>query len=187
MLHHLLHRDPMLRRLILRYPLHRHPLLRRVWSFIVFFFGLDSDSPNSSQNSKHLAPSPNPSISLIISELHEYRNFLKDEIIHGKILKNYFGMPVTVDLATAYSAINAVIQSTAACILLKAVSRFPMNSEIKLLFTVHDEIIFIAPASQRTEVPQLIRSWMETTIEGIQLPIKLSIGKSWDNLTVFED
>uniref|UniRef100_A0A914Q9T9 DNA-directed DNA polymerase family A palm domain-containing protein n=1 Tax=Panagrolaimus davidi TaxID=227884 RepID=A0A914Q9T9_9BILA len=124
----------------------------------------------------------------IFSELDRYRNILSEEVKQRKLLTNYFGIPVSVEISSAFSAVNAVIQSTAACILLQAVGNFSINdgNDIRLLFTVHDEIIFDAPFSIHSKIPQIVSRYMKNEIEGIPLPIKLSVGKSWDNLKVIE-
>uniref|UniRef100_A0A914XZE4 DNA-directed DNA polymerase family A palm domain-containing protein n=1 Tax=Panagrolaimus superbus TaxID=310955 RepID=A0A914XZE4_9BILA len=125
----------------------------------------------------------------VFSKLDHYRNILSEEVKQRKPLTNYFGIPVTVDIASAFSAVNAVIQSTSACILLQAVGKFSRidnNNDIRLFFTVHDEIIFDAPSSMHEAIPRIVTEYMKNEIEGISLPIKFSVGKSWDTLKVLE-
>uniref|UniRef100_A0A7E4ZVR4 DNA-directed DNA polymerase n=1 Tax=Panagrellus redivivus TaxID=6233 RepID=A0A7E4ZVR4_PANRE len=118
----------------------------------------------------------------VFKQLTQYRNFLKDCVLRGQAITNYFGMPVNVDSSAAYAAVNGVIQSSAAYILLSALSKFDMSIPIRVLFTVHDEIVFTAPKSFHDAVIKFVPKWMQTTIEGIPFPIKLAVGPSWDRL-----
>lgn len=122
---------------------------------------------------------------MIFSELDEYRDFLRQKVINGEILTDYFGKPVFVDPGSAYNAINAVIQSSSAFILLTSVSKIDPDCQIKVLLLIHDEILLMAPKSLHSEVPLIAKSWMETNLDGINFPIKTSYGKSWDNLVKY--
>ena len=83
---------------------------------------------------------------------------------------------------SAYTALNTVVQSSCAYLLLTSVSKIDVDSVIKLLFLVHDEAILLAPKSLHSEVPKIAKCWMETKLDNVHFPIKLKVGPSWDNL-----
>ena len=89
---------------------------------------------------------------------------------------------MAVKAESAYAALNTVVQSSCAFLLLTAVSRMDVDSVIKLLFLVHDEAVLLVPKSLHSEVPKIVKSWMETKLDGVNFPIKLKFGSSWDNL-----
>ncbi|KAE9555093.1 hypothetical protein FO519_001668 [Halicephalobus sp. NKZ332] len=114
----------------------------------------------------------------LVYELAEYREFLRQKVLNNDIITDYYGKPVTVKVESAYAALNTVVQSSCAFLLLTAVSKIDIDSVIKLLFLVHDEAVLLVPKSLHSEVPKIVKSWMETKLDDINFPVKLKFGSS---------
>ena len=94
----------------------------------------------------------------------------------------------TEKAAAERTAVNSVIQGTAAEIMKKAmISVASLLKErgfkTKLLLQVHDELIFQVPAEEADEVEKLIKEKMENVVS-LPVPLRSSVerGNSWGDM-----
>lgn len=101
---------------------------------------------------------------------------------------NMFGRRRRFLNSNCKDAVNALIQGTAGDLCKMSMVRLTkaLPPEVKMLLTIHDEILFEAPEEQAEEVRNLIVENMESSVKGVEgkeftIPIKVeaTIAENW--------
>lgn len=116
-------------------------------------------------------------------ELMELTRRLEEEASRTGGVRNPYGRFVPVEAGRSYTAVNYLIQSTAADLIktkMLVVADMLKGSKSRLLLTVHDELIFEIHKSDGVPFAwQLAEAMEEREKFRIPLSVSLAIGKSW--------
>ena len=124
--------------------------------------------------------------------MRKYITTIVDQARETKVATTMFGrrrlMPELVSsngqvrAAAERAAINMPIQGTAADILKRAMIDIyeELPSGVKMILTVHDELVFEAPEAKSQSVARFVRERMESAASlDVPLTVDLGIGFNW--------
>ncbi|HEY3380955.1 MAG TPA: DNA polymerase I [Vicinamibacterales bacterium] len=131
-------------------------------------------------------------------EVRRFIDRLLDEARTTGVVKTLFGRRRLVPELTSHNgqvrsaaervAVNLPIQGTAADILKRAMidvhasleTRHAQGGRARMILTVHDELLFEAPAEEADEIATIVRNGMEQAVAlAVPLTVDIGIGRNW--------